>query len=558
MHRCLAIPEILHLICALIGYRNPRGLERRRSLGSLALCCKLFLGPALSVLWKSLDSLRPLLRTLPPSVFKKGSMTFETIRCIEPKDLDKFNFYAPLVQSLSLSSLPDATCLASLHLSCCTPLLPNLRSLDCAHLRGDFFHHILLFLHHKITRLVIRLTPGSYHGIAVSLLPRLPAICPNVHDFAFVGFYDYDNEVHMRITSEVASRWDNVNSLHISVLRETDLRKVAALPYLQRLHIESPHKTLANSAPIPEPAFLALRELCVEVPTMEFGARLMGIVRAGGLNLDKLGIDIQDLSPYDVHQKAGWPLLISAVTQSCMPLALRDLKLNECAFYESEELADEDEEWPRTLTLDALRPLFAFPHLTDLKLRCWGGFLLDDNAMQDLAMAWPLVETLMLETVRADDRPHVATIHALVPLARHCPHLKSLVFDFDAASVVYAPAATRGVRQHSLSDLSVEFSPIKSARVVAAFLSALFPNLRVIGSDDAAEYDGPDAEEEMDAARTRQQKWRQVERLLPMLRFARAQEHDDHPGASAPGEEIADGTISPLDADFYDTDYSDL
>lgn len=72
MHRCLAIPEIVTIICEFILEGNIC-LRPRDVLGRLALCCKALNGPATAALWKQLPSIVPLLKALPPQTFKEDA-----------------------------------------------------------------------------------------------------------------------------------------------------------------------------------------------------------------------------------------------------------------------------------------------------------------------------------------------------------------------------------------------------------------------------------------------------------------------------------------------------
>jgi len=44
--------------------------SRKKTLLALALTCKSFTGPALDLLWRKLDGLDPLIRCLPPTLWK--------------------------------------------------------------------------------------------------------------------------------------------------------------------------------------------------------------------------------------------------------------------------------------------------------------------------------------------------------------------------------------------------------------------------------------------------------------------------------------------------------
>lgn len=206
-------------------------------------------------MWKRLRSPQPLSCTLPSSV------DIETTETIDPKDLNIFNFYASLVQSLSVMfSLPPAIPrLASLSTERPGHLLSNLRSLEWLEIPGEFLDYILLFLHKDITTLHIYLEPDSYDESALPLLARLHTLCPNVRDFSLVGTYSGGSEDHDRIVSEVASRWNHIHSLSIAHLSKTDLHKVAAFPHLRYLEIRDACEEPSYLSPIPGPVFPALR-----------------------------------------------------------------------------------------------------------------------------------------------------------------------------------------------------------------------------------------------------------------------------------------------------------
>lgn len=61
MHRCLAVPEIMILICDLMKESG----KYDGTLAALATCCRAFHMPAVSALWKDLNTLMPLLMSLP-------------------------------------------------------------------------------------------------------------------------------------------------------------------------------------------------------------------------------------------------------------------------------------------------------------------------------------------------------------------------------------------------------------------------------------------------------------------------------------------------------------
>ena len=69
MHNCLNIAEVVQAIAG--------NVELERDLLHLGLVCRAFLDPAMSVLWDAMDSIDPLIRTIPKS--KRGSSWSEAL-----------------------------------------------------------------------------------------------------------------------------------------------------------------------------------------------------------------------------------------------------------------------------------------------------------------------------------------------------------------------------------------------------------------------------------------------------------------------------------------------
>ena len=72
VHRCLLVPELFSLVCEALRHDRCDMRLRRRlaTLASLARTCHAFEGPALDVLWREIEGLRPLLCTMPSDLFE--------------------------------------------------------------------------------------------------------------------------------------------------------------------------------------------------------------------------------------------------------------------------------------------------------------------------------------------------------------------------------------------------------------------------------------------------------------------------------------------------------
>ena len=71
VHRCLLVPELFGLVCGVLMHDYKTGpIQRSATLASLARTCRAFEGPALDVLWREIEGLRPLLCTMPSDLFE--------------------------------------------------------------------------------------------------------------------------------------------------------------------------------------------------------------------------------------------------------------------------------------------------------------------------------------------------------------------------------------------------------------------------------------------------------------------------------------------------------
>jgi hypothetical protein len=77
MHRCILIPEIVHLICAELG-----NVCARKSLAGLAQTCLWFREPALDALWYQLHDLSPLFKCMPPDLWEEIGVRRRLVRLI--------------------------------------------------------------------------------------------------------------------------------------------------------------------------------------------------------------------------------------------------------------------------------------------------------------------------------------------------------------------------------------------------------------------------------------------------------------------------------------------
>ncbi|KAL1704927.1 hypothetical protein EV121DRAFT_204735, partial [Schizophyllum commune] len=513
MHRCLAVPEIMILICDIMQESG----KYEGTLAALATCCRAFHMAAVSALWRDLNTVMPLLLSLPQDLWSTETEghRFVASRPVKPKDLQRFFHYTPMVRTLRVSWLPDATCHAALELSCPTPLLPNLRRLEWGlDASSQRFHQILFFLSPTIVCLHIHI-PSVAH--ALSLLPRLPVLCPGVRDIRLQGITRNTAEDRLDLASNAVCQWEGLQVVSMPHLSNEDLPRLASVPRLAELTLYCPHSGVKEIPRVVRSAFPALRSLSICPTFMAYGVLL---IRA----IPKLRLHRLSITCFDTNSCHEWASVIAAISSTCDRTTLTELYIDESAEYNVEQLraAGETSRWPRAFDYGAMQLLASFTNLTDLSLVCWGGLLLNDEEIHSLAQAWPQLVSLRLRAGRIM-RPFACTLCALVSFAQCCPHLHHLALDLDAREPTYEQANKHGARQRTLRYLDVDRSPIHNALAVAAFITTVFPDIDVLQFADTStnpEVDDPEAEDlDEEVERARATEWGKVEHLLPLSRF---------------------------------------
>ncbi|KAJ7075310.1 hypothetical protein B0H15DRAFT_792066 [Mycena belliarum] len=168
---------------------------------------------------------------------------------------------------------------------------------------------------------------------------------------------------------------------------------------------------------------------------------------------------------------------------------------------------------------EPIRILFPFGNLTFVSVTSRAGFDLDNATIQDMAAAWPHVETLVLQSY--SERRTQNTLICLYAFARHCPELKILHLVLDATPVVLGIDMGRPSPQRRLKSLNVAQSPIsKPTLAVARFISAIFPSLEDLSTDGGI----VGWSEQTDERQVFVKRWGKVSAHLPELIAIRAEE----------------------------------
>jgi hypothetical protein len=139
--------------------------------------------------------------------------------------------------------------------------------------------------------------------------------------------------------------------------------------------------------------------------------------------------------------------------------------------------------------MEHLAPLLSFTNLAVMQLR-YVAVTLDDDDVASIAIAWPHLEKLHLPHQPFGSPRSVVTFKGLASLARNSPVLRDLVLpSFDATGVLLDDLDLYGTFgcNEKLRELDVRKSLVDNPALVAALLSALFPNLQVIYAENSKE-----------------------------------------------------------------------
>jgi hypothetical protein len=404
-------------------------------------------------------------------------------------DCSRFTFYAPFVLSLSCNwdvyanarfvDVKIFRALASSDLQ--KPILPNLRSLIWG--SNDFLADPCLsqFFGPQLINLQMFSLPQPCSSYPATALAVGQQSLLNLRSFEF-RFDDLD-EPSMLTWHELTQLLSNfICSLpHIQDVR-TDipldhdaLRRLAASSRTRRLHLHNDAADILQSitGSVSSPLAPELTKLHLHSSDFADIVRILELVCT--VNLHEIEVHhfgLHDLLP-DVTP------LFETIGTRCSPIHLSSIEV--------EYLEDDKRISTRIRSLSALTPLFRLRNLTTLRMSEWWTFDLDDGDIKEIALAWPHLRYLQLNTKNYEDLDVTprTTLASLVTLSEHCPRLWYLNFGLHIAEVDFdllIPPVPLNLELTSLDISTVGHSV--NPQDVADFLVALFPNLTDVSGND--------------------------------------------------------------------------
>ncbi|KAG1771064.1 hypothetical protein EV702DRAFT_1011307 [Suillus placidus] len=451
MHRCLHLEEILQEIFKTADYR---------SLTVLARTCRLFYEPALNVIYSDLPGLQPLIERLPHDLWSTSSGELVIRGPLRPQDWEIFAGYSRRVRSLRLRWFASDAKLYCALLSPPNPsfLLPNLRTFTwhCLSTRSAGLDDMFAFM-----RLLF--------------CPNLAAAQLIVSEYALAAFSDlgctslrklviqsHKVAISANVTEDAICKLSALRSLACGEVSVRALHHLAQFPLLSRLTIWL-GDDIPSALTFPRFPFSKLRYLTINTKSI-------------GPCLSMLKATNWNIRCFHHRMDAGYDPAGRKVLLELLPLQLSHESLKCISLHTAAPHPDDD---PITNPI-SLKPLFSFKNLLILELS--GAILpsLDNDGLQKLAVAWPQLRVLILHQKAGLYRAPQVDLTGLVLLLEHCPELHQLVISVNAIIDTKAPPAPpiSSTSNKLITSINFSNSPITKTAEVAAFLSAIVPNLR--------------------------------------------------------------------------------
>ncbi|KAF9491221.1 hypothetical protein BDN71DRAFT_1510587 [Pleurotus eryngii] len=475
-----------------------------------ALVSKIWSNQALSILWRTLDSLLPLLRLLGPMTLvsrQKGGPYYKYDRLIRSEDWDVFRRYAWRVRRIDngylwhpnfCDSVFMDIIIASRTLST-VELLPNLQSLSS---EDTLFIQkwIPLFINKSLSALDLQVSGLVDGHLLTRTLSHLPHLCPKLRNLLLSTEFELDDapQFDAALSSLLLLKELVLSSRLLSLLM---INTLAHLPYLESFTIMSynmDEESILPAMPLSD-AFPSLRTFASD--TIGFRSIVSFLEAYEPRELHTLYVHSASTESHATYQS-----IFAAVASACP--SIKDIHLQSRLVADIECIAD-----PLLSTIP-----FHLLDLTSLKLISPPPLKLDVGCMKALLAALPSLHTLkLLETTG----PPTLPLSALSELAPLCPAMRFLTLYLDTKHV--SASAPPNTMFSCLEVLDVQSSPLESAaRDVATFLGSVLPLACVVKHSHYT--DGPE-----------RMKWGPVVDFLPLIFELRAAKQTFNP--IAPSEE---------------------
>ncbi|OSD00857.1 hypothetical protein PYCCODRAFT_641073 [Trametes coccinea BRFM310] len=411
----------------------------RRALFSLATTCRAISWPSLAILWKQLDSISPLLYTLPSDAITRSSprliirarrkvRVINVTRELARADFERFNLYAPFIHDivmcipLGCDVTPDGW--HFFYKACPGPLRNLRRMVTSLHIENDqsvaipFSFLLGPALKHLIVHVLYSITcnpPKTLQPYFSELLASLPFRCPQLS--LLVSNLNPPAPYLSEALADGVGQLRHLTSLHIETipLLARAFVRLRSLPHLTSLKME------ARSSDYPEGALAEGRSDAVSFPSLS----ILAVSADSGKCLISL------------LEYARSPSLKSLSVTICGPTTRRELTTIMAVIGSHPSRVTLENLAIRIIQVDrtdpfavlsfppsALQPLHALSSLRGFQLRGACHAILNDAAFIQFAHAWPHLEDLWLFDISLPSES--ITLAGVVEFACLCPSVQSI------------------------------------------------------------------------------------------------------------------------------------
>ncbi|KAH7925147.1 hypothetical protein BV22DRAFT_1129254 [Leucogyrophana mollusca] len=471
MHRALLISDIILDIVQCCTITDHRGLDIAdgESLARLARTCRFFQEPALDALWAELESIHPLIRCLPGDVWMRRGSTVFYKKYLSPRHWITFHKYASRIRVLKLPKPLSTTIQTLIALDdspASAPLFPRLRHLEWFDTNAERLSYLRLFLAPSLVVL-----KADLRGLSESdpnVLSSLHTICPLIRTAVFTKVPESKEAV--AAISQAVCGWRHLQILQCDRLNKAAWAHVLRTPGLTvgDFHLPPRIAEFARTAGVPSSSsdlFPSLSDLRLSSRNVNLATTLIEMMNHTPTTFQL----IVEHTPSSQSIHALFNALSERVVQSPSQLLL----------------TGPDGDDPPVITLEKMEPLLNFSSLRVLEMDSFCTFFFDDEALTEMALAWPNLETLWLYRKRWEV-PSGITFQGLFSLVQLCPKLNRLALAFDATAMDSALPISylNKVSNHAVKHLHVMDTHLDDPPVVALALLSLFAGLERVHYSD--------------------------------------------------------------------------
>ncbi|OSD04118.1 hypothetical protein PYCCODRAFT_1466540 [Trametes coccinea BRFM310] len=483
-------------------------VQRKRTLAQLARVCKAFREPALSLLWRQLHSLFPLLRLLPSLSMVEEQVIMECRYGAIPRniyqlpldmpdeDWGRLTSYAAYVQKLYHTQpahrrprdITAQTWTLILREFSNRPLLPNLRVLkwDAEEVDTEFAA-ITAFL------------PPSLKSLSIGCIAR-----PSWHVDPSELKHAWKTQLN-NLISELPNRVPQLSSISIScgiidpnyIVQTLSLNQPCSL---RAMALSAPH----DAPPLNLCALKAVARFTT-VESLDFALQIAKMPRAEL----PARLELDGLVSFLLNPIGGPGIGINPAYEVFSSANLRKLHLNNVRYTGDAALRRMSTAWarsfprlevfrlwiayadmqplpePQSSLSDVLGPLLGIGTIREFNVDlCWIPLVVGDSDLTAFAEAWPALGKLRIALAAHDPSCYQTGVLGLLALSAHCPRLASL----DLNRLVFGPEdvgqlpPVASSPPHQLRSLQVVYGILPETYHLVR--ERIFPNLNMTIYED--------------------------------------------------------------------------